>query len=139
MNASETSLQSLLEGKKQYRVPLFQRTYSWRSGHWRTLWNDIIETYAMTDAPRHFLGSIVSKSLPGKAEGIAPFLVIDGQQRLTTLTILLAALRDVARSVDEQLTQEIHEDCLTNRWVSGEKPFPHAAHPGRPSSIRCGN
>ncbi len=49
---------------------------------------------------RHFAGSIVTKSMGATPEGVSPFLVIDGQQRLTTFTLLLAALRDVAKEED---------------------------------------
>ena len=94
MRASETCLRALLQGQQHYVIPLFQRPYSWRRNDWETLWNDIIETYRFNPAGGHFLGSIVSKSLPGTPEGVSPYIVIDGQQRLSTLSIVLAALRD---------------------------------------------
>ncbi len=118
MQASETQLFKLLEGTKQFVIPLFQRTYSWDKEDWRILWEDIIETYEMPGEGRHFLGSIVCKSLKATPEGVSPFVVIDGQQRLTTLTLLLAALRDVVRESDTQQANKIHDRYLTNDYVS---------------------
>jgi len=98
MNAGGTHLRILLDHTIQYTVPLFQRTYSWDKNNWETLWNDLLETCEAEDGSRHFLGSIVTKSLSSTPEGVSRFLLIDGQQRLTTLTLLLAALRDSAQA-----------------------------------------
>ncbi len=101
-------------------MPLFQRTYSWKQDDWETLWNDILETsetYELGNQSRHFLGSVVTKSLPATPEGVSPFLVIDGQQRLTTLTLLLAAVRDVVAPLDAQLADRIHRLYLTNEFA----------------------
>ena len=71
----------------------------------------------------HFMGSTVMKQFPGTAEGVTPNLVIDGQQRLTTLTILLAALRDVASEGENEeetkIAEKIHELYLTNKYADG--------------------
>lgn len=77
-----------------------------------------MEVYEAGLEERHFLGSVVTKSLDATPEGVSPFLVIDGQQRLTTLTLLLAALRDTAKSVDPQLADKIHRLYLTNEFAS---------------------
>lgn len=119
MKANETQLRVLLEGQKLFRVPLFQRTYSWRKSNWETTWNDIIETYEGGPDSRHFMGSIVTKSLPSTPEGVAPYLVIDGQQRLTTLSVMLAALRDSAQAQNPRLAQKIETLYLRNGFVSG--------------------
>jgi uncharacterized protein with ParB-like and HNH nuclease domain len=94
MKASETSLRNLLEGTKQFQIPLFQRPYSWTEDKWDTLWEDLMKLYNDEVEGSYFLGAIVTQSIPGTADGISPYLVIDGQQRLITLTILLAAMRD---------------------------------------------
>ena len=120
MRASETRLRALLEGQQHYVIPLFQRPYSWRRNDWETLWNDIIETYRFKPAGGHFLGSIVSKSLPGTAEGVSPFIVIDGQQRLTTLSIVIAALRDKISENDSAAGERIADLCLINKYAKGE-------------------
>ena len=118
MKASDTLFFKLLEGSQHYQVPLFQRPYTWDQKNWETLWNDLIETYEMGTETHHFLGSLVTKSLPSTPEGVSPFLVIDGQQRLTTLTILLAAIRDAVRSERPVAAERIHELYLTNKYAA---------------------
>ena len=127
MRAQETHLRVLLEGSKQYRIPLFQRPYSWQAEQWQVLWDDIIEIYEQFHEKElqhgHFLGPVVSKALTGTPEGIAPYMVIDGQQRLTTLSILLAALRDALQGEGTNLPEKIQDQCLTNRYVSGKDHY----------------
>lgn len=119
MKASDTKFFVLLQGHQHYQVPLFQRPYTWGRENWETLWSDLMETYEMGSGNQHFLGSLVTKSLPATPEGVSPFLVIDGQQRLTTLTILLAAIRDAVREQDSRAADRIHELYLTNRYAAG--------------------
>ena len=69
MKASETSLRNLLEGTKQFQIPLFQRPYFWEKQKWITLWEDLMSLYNKVQES-HFLGSIVTQSIPGTAEGI---------------------------------------------------------------------
>ena len=120
MRASETRLRALLEGQQHYVIPLFQRPYSWQRSDWETLWNDIIETYRYHPAGGHFLGSIVSKSLPGTPEGVSPYIVIDGQQRLTTLSIAITALRDRIAEDDPASGDRLDDLCLLNKYANGE-------------------
>ncbi len=115
MQASETQLFKLLGGQQHFMIPLFQRVYSWTDANWAILWKDILETYEGGGQSRHFLGSVVTKSLPATPEGVSPFLAIDGQQRLTTLTILLAALRDIVKATEPQTAEKLHELYLTNK------------------------
>jgi uncharacterized protein with ParB-like and HNH nuclease domain len=120
MQASETKLQALIEGTKQYVVPLFQRAYSWDKKEWEMLWNDLIELYEMDDPRTHFIGSVVTMPTNSVPEGIAKYLLIDGQQRLTTIFILLALLRDQAKkSSQEELAAEIDDTLLVNRYKKG--------------------
>ncbi len=98
-------------------IPLFQRPFTWGEANFESLWNDVIEVYEAEAEEQHFLGSIVTKVLDATPQGVSRFLVIDGQQRLTTLIILLAALRDVARDSDPQLSDMIHRLYLTNEFV----------------------
>ncbi len=123
MNADNTQLQNLLNKPTHFLIPLFQRTYSWDKNDWETLWADVLETYDSGIGGHHFLGSIVSKSLPSTPEGVGRFLVIDGQQRLTTLTILLAALRDAVRPTDATLADKLHNLYLTNSYETGRNRF----------------
>ncbi len=123
MKAGELTLQTLLEGKKQYVVPLFQRPYSWTRKNWQVLWEDVLETYDHEDASRHFLGSIVTKAVTGGPGDVARHILIDGQQRLTTLTILLAALRDVTAESNPELSAEISSLYTTNQFTKDNDRF----------------
>lgn len=99
MKASEASLLTFLKKAEQFVIPIYQRTYSWTEKQCRQLWDDIIRTGTHDDISVHFIGSIVYV-----AQDLAlvtqqtPMLVIDGQQRLTTITLILEAL---ARAVGE--------------------------------------
>ncbi len=123
MQASETKLQQIIEGTKQYVVPLFQRPYSWKKSEWQVLWNDLLEL-CNADNPRpHFMGSIVTMSTKSVPEGITKYLLIDGQQRLTTVFILLCALRDIAKLQDKDLAEEIDNTILVNPYKKDSDYF----------------
>ena len=100
MEARDTDFLQLLDGRKQFSVPIFQRRYSWEKKHCEKLWNDVLRLGQNRENPSHFLGSIVYIE-PGvsNVSGVRELHVIDGQQRLTTLTLLLAAL---SRAIEEQ-------------------------------------
>jgi uncharacterized protein with ParB-like and HNH nuclease domain len=120
MKAHETILQPVLEGTKQYIVPLFQRTYSWKSDNWKTLWDDLLSLYSSESARKHFLGALVSMPVDMTPAGVNKFLLIDGQQRITTLFLILAAIRDIATARNEgNLADQINELYLTNKWAEG--------------------
>ncbi|MBM7867401.1 DUF262 domain-containing protein [Heliobacterium gestii] len=87
MKANETVLTNILEGTKQYIVPLFQRPYTWQKKHWETLWQDIMDLYEDDTRRTHFIGAMVTFPTVSVPEGVAKYLLIDGQQRLTTLAI----------------------------------------------------
>lgn len=123
MDAKERPLRQLLGGQTQYVVPLFQRPYSWERDEWRTLWNDILETYLYEPPSGHFLGSIVAKSLDATPGGVSRFVVIDGQQRLTTLSILIAALRDKIGEAKPGEGERIDDLCLVNRYEVDEQRY----------------
>lgn len=124
MKASETSLRILLEGTKQFQIPLFQRPYSWTEDKWETLWEDLMKLYNDEVEGSYFLGAIVTQSIPGTADGISPYLVIDGQQRLITLTILLAAMRDhLSAQKNKELAQELYSLYLTNQYKKNSEEF----------------
>ena|SRR2546422_11020261 len=90
MKASETKLQRVIEGTNQYVVPLFQRPYSWDTKEWTVLWDDLVELYEEENPRTHFIGSIVTMPTQSVPEGVAKFLLIDGQQRFTTTFLLLS-------------------------------------------------
>ena len=100
MEARDTDLLQLLDGRKQFSVPIFQRRYSWKKKHCQKLWDDVLRLGQNRENPSHFLGSIVYiESKISNVSGVRELHVIDGQQRLTTLTLLLAAL---SRAIEEQ-------------------------------------
>jgi uncharacterized protein with ParB-like and HNH nuclease domain len=115
MKASETKFQPIIEGTKQYVVPLFQRAYSWDKKEWEVLWDDLVDLCENNEPKNHFIGSIVTAPTVSVPEGVTKYLLIDGEQRLTTIFILLTLLRDMAREYgNEALADEIN-DMLVNR------------------------
>jgi uncharacterized protein with ParB-like and HNH nuclease domain len=120
MKASETTLRNLLEGTKQFQIPLFQRPYSWKKDNWETLWDDLMSLYDEEIEGFYFLGPIVTQSVPGTAEGISPFIVIDGQQRLTTVTLILAVLRNLLKTINPEVADEIYECYLINKYKKND-------------------
>jgi uncharacterized protein with ParB-like and HNH nuclease domain len=124
MKASETNFQSLIEGTKQYIVPLFQRPYSWDKKQWQDLLLDLNDLYENESTNTHFIGSIVTMPTLLKPENnVASYLLIDGQQRLTTIFILLILLRDIAKENGEILADKIQNTLLTNQYVNGLEHF----------------
>jgi uncharacterized protein with ParB-like and HNH nuclease domain len=116
MKASETHLGKILEGTNQFVVPLFQRPYTWDESRWKVLWSDLVElcdddTEASRAKP-HFLGSIVTVPTRSVPEGVTKYLLIDGQQRLTTL-------QDCARETPGTLSERLDKSHLVNQFESG--------------------
>ena len=93
MEAHKTTFQRVIDGSKQFIIPVFQRDYAWGMPNWHRLWSDISLAGANSKKDGHFVGCIVHVSASTFAS-MPTNLVIDGQQRLTTLVILCAALRD---------------------------------------------
>ncbi len=122
MNVTGAPLQQFLEGKKQYVVPLFQRPYTWKKERWSDLWEDLMGLYYSADPREHFIGSIVTLPLETNPAGVLKSLLIDGQQRITTLLVLLSAIRDIAKETTGglNLAQDIDESYLSNKFVGNE-------------------
>lgn len=90
LSADDYVISEVLEGTKQIHVPDYQREYSWGKDQWSELWDDV---YALTrERDNHFLGSIVV--IEKKEDGLRKLDLVDGQQRLTTVSILLCVIRD---------------------------------------------
>ncbi|HAT1402162.1 TPA: DUF262 domain-containing protein, partial [Corynebacterium striatum] len=104
--AGETTLRELLEGNKQYLVPLYQRPYQWGDKQLKQLWSDLLELAEIRSdgtPTTHFIGSVVLVPPPQQVAGtVTQYLVVDGQQRLTTLSLLLAAIRDSLGETSEE-------------------------------------
>ena len=124
MKANETKLQPIIEGTKQYVLPLFQRSYSWDKKEWEVLWDDLVELCEIENSRDHFIGSIVSMPTNSVPEGVAKFLLIDGQQRLTTIFIILTLLRDLAKlSGNIELADEINNTLIVNPYKKDSDYF----------------
>ncbi len=107
MHAQDLLFTQLLDGAKQFIVPIFQRDYSWGTKHCLQLWDDLIRVGSDANAKAHFLGSVVYIAAEENSAGITRWLLIDGQQRLTTLTLLLTALRNhLERNANDSLNDE---------------------------------
>ena len=93
MEAKQTNLLNFMRGPKQYIIPIYQRTYSWTFTQCQQLWDDIVRATKDEHIPAHFIGSIVyiNEGIY-QVSAVPRLLIIDGQQRLTTISLLLAAL-----------------------------------------------
>jgi len=126
MKAQDLQFTQLLEGSKQFIIPIFQRTYSWEQSHCEQLWNDIIRVGASPELNSHFIGSAVYIPEEETSAAISRWLVIDGQQRITTMTLLLLAYkrRLEAEGLEEPVAPELIEDYyLKNRYGKGELAY----------------
>lgn len=126
MKATKASVWDLYNGAKQYKVPLFQRPYVWSRQQWEQLWSDIREQYLLRGGgenrhPARFLGSVVV--VREYEKNLDKYVIIDGQQRITTISIILAVIRAFAR---ERGFPELHNqisDFLKNAPKSGEGQY----------------
>ena len=94
MNAQDIQLMLLMDGARQFVIPIFQRDYSWGTKQCKQLWDDVLRIGREPTAKAHFMGSVVYVGAEDINADVPRWLVIDGQQRLTTMTLLLVALRD---------------------------------------------
>src|SRR5438094_4864216 len=113
MQASKTPFLPLFDGRRQFITPIYQRPYSWTRKQCAQLWNDIVAAGTNESIKGHFVGSIVyMQASLYQASKMTPLLVIDGQQRLTTVTLLLIALAQFAQNSEACLEishQEIYD------------------------------
>lgn len=141
--AQETSLQKILEGTCQYLVPLYQRPYQWGPDNFKEFWRDITQLAEdrTTDIETtHFIGSVVLAPVPaGVAGTITQYLVVDGQQRFTTPILLLAAIRDHLRAIDDTTrrdTDRIHNQLLDSR-KAGPTSGARSTGPNQRGRVTC--
>ena len=124
MQAQPKTIRDILHTGDQYIIPLFQRFYSWEKTHWERLRMDIWALMENGAKPVHFLGPLVCTLPPRLPGNSSAFQLIDGQQRVTTLTILLAAIRDVARSRNlNDFAEEVTEDYLLFKRKQGSDRY----------------
>ena len=117
MKAEDVRVTQLLEGPKQFIVPVFQRDYSWGTKQCLQLWNDIVRVGSDPCTKAHFIGSVVYIAAEDNNATITRWLLIDGQQRLTTLTLLLVAVRNRLSDIGHEMFQSDETDSLP---TSGE-------------------
>ncbi|KVE92381.1 RloF protein [Burkholderia vietnamiensis] len=126
MDANAITLLDIFEKKMRLEIPTFQRQYVWRREHqWEPLWEDIARKFSefiedRKDAPVHFLGAMVIDQKQTQTGKVERRSVIDGQQRLTTFQIFLAAFRDFCRA---EGLDDFAEECdayVTNKGRMAE-------------------
>jgi uncharacterized protein with ParB-like and HNH nuclease domain len=127
MKATEANLLAFLKKSPQFVIPIYQRTYSWTFKECRQLWDDILRAGANNNIRVHFIGSIVYiESGLSQVSHQAPLLVIDGQQRLTTVTLLLAALAKAlgdGEPADGFSARKLRNYYLVNPEETGERHY----------------
>ena len=129
MKAGDVPLLTFFEGKQQFQVPIYQRTYSWGLKQCSKLIDDIIAVGEKDESSAHFIGSVVYfQPEIATSAGIPKKLIIDGQQRITTITLLLAAIRNFLKNnkeanLIETSAEEIQDSYLFNPHKTGEDKF----------------
>lgn len=124
MKANETKVEDFLSSNKtQFVIPVYQRNYDWTTGQCKQLLDDILDVGLNKKMNAHFIGSIVYvHDDVYTASRIKELTIIDGQQRLTTLTLIYLALYQLAKSLkDEGLENEISETYLINKFAPEEE------------------
>lgn len=129
MQAINRPFTDIINGNRQFIIPVFQRDFTWTRGHCEQLWRDVGRASTRKVDSAHFMGSIVyiGAGLPGAA--FQSWLLIDGQQRLTTLTLLLIALRDHIRATkwsgsdDGPTIEKIDAYYLRNEKETGQRQY----------------
>lgn len=126
MEATPTFVINYYSGFKQNVVPLFQRPYTWAEKQWRTLWDDVMVFYPaddVNDKATHFMGAVVTMPARSVPVGVSKFLIIDGQQRLTTISLLMCAVRDSLAADQQGARRRIQQFYLTNDGSEGTEYF----------------
>lgn len=124
MKGSECRLIEYIEGaKKRFIIPVYQRNYDWRTENCKQLYDDLVKVMK-SNRRSHFFGSLVSVYNPSGRN--TEFLVIDGQQRLTTVSLLFLAMynlmkKGVVKPEDESLPKQLYEDFLVDKYQPEEK------------------
>lgn len=130
MQAIDKPFREFMEGTKQFLIPVFQRDYSWSEEQCEQLWADLLHVGSREgERPTHFLGSVVYIGTGAPHATFNRWLLVDGQQRVTTLTLLLLALRDHLLETgwqggeDDPTAAKIEDEYLANRNESGDRHF----------------
>ena len=116
LQAGETTLNKLLNTSRQFIVPIFQRNYSWQKSQYEQLWFDILRASKFKEKQNHFIGSIVYIDMGTPAGRPQQLLLIDGQQRLTTISILLCTIKDYVQKFNLE-TKLINLAKIKNQFL----------------------
>jgi hypothetical protein len=115
-NTTNATFRQLLGNGLSYRVPPFQRDYSWAEDEWDDLWQDILGLFESDGEPAHYMGYLVLQSSDNKR-----FDIIDGQQRLTTLSVMiltcLGHMQDLIRSNLDAENNARRKEQLQNSYI----------------------
>ncbi|MBC6425679.1 MAG: DUF262 domain-containing protein [Ekhidna sp.] len=120
LDTSTVSLSDIIGNGKTYEVPPYQRDYSWKKDQWEDLWNDIINVYESKNV--HYMGFIVLQDLGDKK-----YYIIDGQQRFSTLTLIVLA---TINKLQDLVTKNIDSEKNTERITLLQKKFIGDKDPG---------
>ncbi|MBG1241994.1 DUF262 domain-containing protein [Nostoc sp. NZL] len=127
MKATQTNFLNFLEGNKQLIIPIYQRPYSWTITQCQQLWNDILRAANENEISGHFIGSLVYMVDTVYLTAVIPkLLVIDGQQRLTTLSLLLSVLSKAIRANNEEIdisSEALEDFYLFNRHAKASERY----------------
>lgn len=131
MKSKVTTIYAMLDGDVEYVIPQFQRAYAWRrEEQWEPLWDDIVnlvqaiaDSGSVANTPPHFMGPLVIQKRDVHPDGRPPgYIVVDGQQRMTTMLVLLKAVGDAADEVGmpdlaENFRSRLCNNLAHNTWT----------------------
>ena len=122
LDTRTTSFGDLIGNGKIYRVPLFQRDYSWKEENWEDLWQDILALHTAPDSS-HYMGALVLQS---SSTSNKEFTIIDGQQRLATLSVIaIAVIEKIQKLVEQEEQKEANrerQEILKRTYLSDRDP-----------------
>lgn len=122
MQGNESKFVHFLQGfQKRFIIPVYQRKYSWQIGQCRQLYDDLVKTIEF-DRKNHFFGSLVSYQGPEEAK--EEYLIIDGQQRITTVSLLMLAMirqmeRGIVKAKAGNLSTKLYDEYLVDKYKEG--------------------
>ncbi len=125
MDARKGNIFEILNGNRQFIIPVYQRYYSWNVSQCKRLWKDIVDMQR-DNKNGHFVGSIVNIAEQAMPTGVQKYMIIDGQQRMTTLTLILLALRNYAfQHADDASVnaRRIDNMLLKNEYETGSDRY----------------
>ena len=129
LSANKEKIQSFLMGGSQYHIPFFQRPYVWKMENWQEFIESVLEQVELGNdtESEHFIGTIIVQQKESTKIGAIEYDLIDGQQRLTTVCLLLKAIQDVTQKeatknwIHKQLTFTDSDDMLCPRIIHSRK------------------